>query len=214
MIPRYQRILFWVLLAVAVGMAIVLIRLRERAQDRLLAAADTVPLSTPAETAGESVTLMLANDADGSLAPVNRSVPLPKELNARARVLLQRLLAEYANAQSTHPILAGPGVEEVFLMPLNAPSGTPAANSQPANPSSTNLMAVVNLSRSFAESHPSGIEPETLTLLSIIGTLHANLPQIGEVRFLVDGQAQDTLAGHADLTRVYLADGSTPGVRP
>ncbi len=214
MIPRYQRILFWVLLAVAVGMAIVLIRLRERAQDRLLAAADTVPLSTPVDTAGESVTLMIANDADGSLAPVHRSVPLPKELNARARVLLQRLLAEYANPQSTHPILAGPGVEEVFLMPLNAPNGTGGSNPRPANTSSSDLMAVVNLSRSLAESHPSGIEPETLTLLSIIGTLHANLPQIGEVRFLVDGQAQDTLAGHADLTRVYLADGATPGVRP
>jgi hypothetical protein len=66
-------------------------------------------------------------------------------------------------------------------------------------------MAVVNFSTAFAQSHPSGIEPETLTLLSIIGTLHANLPAITQVRFLVDGHPRDTLAGHADLTRVYLA---------
>ena len=69
----------------------------------------------------------------------------------------------------------------------------------------TAQMAVVNLSGAFVEAHPSGIEPETLTLLSIIGTLHANLPQITQIRFLVDGQPRDTLAGHADLNRVYLA---------
>jgi len=71
---------------------------------------------------------------------------------------------------------------------------------------------VVDLSGSFVEAHPSGIEPETLTLLSIIGTLHANFPQIAQVRFLVDGQQRDTLAGHADLTRVYLAS-DAPGVK-
>ena len=73
-------------------------------------------------------------------------------------------------------------------------------------------MAIVNLSGSFAAVHPSGIEAETLTLLSIIGTLHANFPEIAQVRFLVDGQPRDTLAGHADLTRVYLASGA-PGVK-
>ena len=66
-------------------------------------------------------------------------------------------------------------------------------------------MAVVDFSTAFAQSHPSGIEPETLTLLAVIATLHANLPAITQVRFLVDGHQQDTLAGHADLSRVYLA---------
>jgi hypothetical protein len=75
-----------------------------------------------------------------------------------------------------------------------------------AAPSATGPeMAVVNLTSAFAASHPSGIETETLTLLSICGTLHANLPRISQVRFLVDGRARPTLAGHADLTRTYLA---------
>ena len=39
----------------------------------------------------------------------------------------------------------------------------------------------------------------------MIGTLHANMPQITEVRFLVDGQPRETLAGHADLLRTYTA---------
>jgi hypothetical protein len=71
-------------------------------------------------------------------------------------------------------------------------------------------MAVVNFSAAFAQSHPSGIEPETLTLLAVIGTLHANLRAITQVRFLVDGRQQETLAGHADLTRTYLAGETVP----
>ena len=47
---------------------------------------------------------------------------------------------------------------------------------------------MVNLTSTFAASHPSGLETETLTVLSICATLHANLPHVTEVRFLVDGQ--------------------------
>jgi len=77
-------------------------------------------------------------------------------------------------------------------------------------------MAVVNLSGDFAANHPSGIETETLTLVSICATLRANLPQVREARFLVDGQPRATLAGHADLTRTYLTEDlvSSHGVQP
>jgi hypothetical protein len=55
-----------------------------------------------------------------------------------------------------------------------------------------------------------------LTVLSICGTLHANLPRVTQVRFLVDGQPRATLAGHADLTRTYMAADAVPseGVHP
>ena len=49
-----------------------------------------------------------------------------------------------------------------------------------------------------------------LTVLSICGTLHANLPRVTQVRFLVDGQPRATLAGHADLTGTYLAADVVP----
>jgi hypothetical protein len=77
-------------------------------------------------------------------------------------------------------------------------------------------LAVVNLTGSFAASHPSGIEVETLTVQSICATLHANLPRVTEVRFLVDGQPRATLAGHADLNRTYLAGDAVQaaGTRP
>jgi hypothetical protein len=77
-------------------------------------------------------------------------------------------------------------------------------------------IAIVNLTGAFANAHPSGLETETLTVLSICATLHANLPRVTEVRFLVDGEQRATLAGHADLTRTYLAAQTTPteGMHP
>ena len=125
---------------------------------------------------------------------------LPKETGARARVLLRQLLADYAAPGSKHPLTAGPGLEEVFFMPATTSN---QAISSSENPEAK--IAIVNLTSAFAENHPSGIETETLTLLSIIATLHENFPRVEQVRFLVDGQPRQTLAGHADLTRTYLA---------
>jgi hypothetical protein len=72
----------------------------------------------------------------------------------------------------------------------------------------------VDLAGAFVDAHPSGILTESLTVESICGTLRANLPQVTEVRFLVDGQPRATLAGHADLTRTYLTtDSVVPGQR-
>jgi len=210
MISRAQRILFIGMLIAAVTMAAILIRLRERAQDRLHAVQSSTPLVEPVEAPPTAVTLLIPNDADNSLQESPRSLPLPQDDSARARVLLETLLESFREPNSTHPIAGagassgtrGPDIDEVFLMPL------PQSRDGAPNPGK---MAVVNFSASFAQSHPSGIEPETLTLLSIIGTLHANLPAITEVRFLVDGHPRDTLAGHADLTRVYLASSTTSG---
>jgi Sporulation and spore germination len=199
MIPRYQRVLLWVLLLVSAVMAIFLIRMRERASDKLQAAVDAaIPLTPPSVMPTNDVILMLANDTDGSLINTERRLALPSEPHARARYLLNQLLAEYAKPGSAHPIAANAGVDDVFLMPL------------PAGTTGEGMLAVVNLSSGLLQAHPSGIETETMTLLSLIGTLHANMPEIAQVRFLVDGAPRDTLAGHADLTRTYLAASAAP----
>jgi len=201
-ISRAQRILFIGMLIAAVTMAAILIRLRERAQDRLHAVQGSAPLVEAVEAPSTPVTLLIPNDADGSLVEKHVNLPLPNDDSARARVLLETLLDAFHEPQSTHPVTpAGvPNIDEVFLMPVPHTKDTPDGSDK---------MAVVNFSATFAQSHPSGIEPETLTLLAIIGTLHANLPAITQVRFLVDGRQRDTLAGHADLTRVYLASATT-----
>jgi hypothetical protein len=203
MISRAHKFLFVILLLACVAMAAVLIRLRERAQDRLRAQAQTAPATmTEAEgSAPRTVTLYMPNDLDDSLTAIERSVPLPQDENAQARVLLGALVEAFHEPGSTHPINVVSGVDEVFFLPVPQAQGETHTAAQ---------IAVVDLSGALAAAQPSGIEPETLTLLAMMATLHANIPSITQVHFLVDGQPRQTLAGHADLTRTYLASEAIP----
>jgi hypothetical protein len=197
MIPRYQKIVFVVLLVVSIVMGTILVRLREQAHDRLLKGEDLAPTVAPAVAPAEQATLVVANDSDGTLVEEAQSLPLPRDAEARARALLDKLLEMYAGAGSLHPVPGVPkSVLQVFLLPVARASEAKLPNG--------GQLAVVDLAGAFADGHPSGILTESLTVESICGTLRANLPQITEVRFLVDGQPRPTLAGHADLTRTYL----------
>lgn len=207
MISQFQKYLFFVMLVACVGMAAFLIRLRNRAQDRLAAQASGAP-APMAETssAATAVTLYVPNDLDASLTTVEKRISLPADRNAEARVILESLLEAYRAPGSTHPMQVASGIDDVYFVPV--PQGKDATGGG-------GEMAVVDLSEALTQAQPSGIEPETLTLLSMMATLHANLPAVTEVHFLVDGQPRDTLAGHADLTRTYLAadfpGGGPPG---
>jgi hypothetical protein len=228
-IERHQRIVFWCLIVCIVGMAALLVLERQRDRDRISALADTTPLDAPIATT-EPVTLDLANDSDGAITAQQRQIALPDEETARARALIDHLVAEYALPGSPHPLAPGAAVDEVFLVPLplvgyavsstnttgsdyagTAPVASTDPNAlQPKSPGGE--LAVIDLRGSFVDQHPSGVEVESLTLLSILGTLHANLPQIEQVRFLVDGQPRETLAGHADLLRTYPTRDTTAAV--
>ena len=219
MIPRYQKIIFVVLLVASLAMGGVLWYLLDRAHQRLLTGQDSAPTRAPQVAPAEQATLLVANDADGSLVPQVQSLPLPADPGARARAILGKLLDFYAADGSTHPVQGGAAsIAQVFLLPsAGAGEASPGGQGRPAGavPATSGatgpLLAVVDFTSSFAASHPSGIETETLTLLSICGTLRANLPRVAEVRFLVDGQQRPTLAGHADLTRTYLAAEAVSG---
>lgn len=203
MIPRYQKVLFIILLVAALGMGGELWHLRQRAHQRLLAGEDSAPTKAPEVAPDVQATLLIANDADGSLLVQERSLPLPADPGARARVILGKLLDVYAEPNAAHPVTGGAaGIAQVFLLPVPGPKDQQHPGAE---------LAVVNLTGNFVASHPSGLETETLTVLSICGTLRANLPNVTEVRFLVDGQQRPNLAGHADLTRTYLTADAVPG---
>jgi hypothetical protein len=216
MIPRYQRILFWILAAAIFLMALFLLHGCEQAREKLTRHRDETPLAAPVATSSETVQLAMANDSDGSITLMERDIALPTESTARAHALLAHLMAEYSYKNSQHPIESGPAIDDVFLLdlPIHPPvaTGTSSPSAQPQafasdDSSQSHIpggqLAIVNLHGTFADHHPSGIEPEILTINSIIGTLYANFPRIEQVRFLVDGQPRDTLNGHADLLRTY-----------
>ena len=193
MIPRYQRVLFWILIGGIALMAAFLLHGCQQAHKRLTAFNDATPIAAPTAANTEDVTLYLASDADGSIIPTTSQVALPQDPGLRARILLDHLIAQYALPNSAHPLQPGPAVDDVFLL---------------------NNQAIINLRSSFLDNHPSGVLVENLTVQSIIGTLHAALPQITAIRFLVDGEPHDTLAGHADLQRTYPATDTTTKPSP
>ncbi len=213
MIPRYQRVLFWSLVGCILLMLLFLLRGCEQAHKRLTGKGDPTPLTAPIATALETVTLDLASDGDTSITPTQRQVALPEEPTLRARALLEHLLGLYAAPGSAHPLESGPAIDSVFVLTLTmAPGGPPDANRPDPNHLDSffgshagGQVAIVNLHGGFADQHPSGVVVEALTLQSIIGTLHAALPGVEEIRFLVDGRTRETLAGHASLLRAYPA---------
>ncbi len=211
MIPRYQTVLFIILFAASAVMGTILWQLRKHAHQRLVQGQVTTPTKAPEVAPAVRATLFVANDATGSLTPEVLSLPLPSNPNERARAVLGKLLDIYATPGAAHPVPGGASsVTQVFLLPV---SSLAAGNSPPVSTAkeahSGPELAVVNLTSAFANSHPSGLETETLTILSICDTLHANLPRVTQVRFLVDGQPRPTLAGHANLMHTYLATGAS-----
>lgn len=215
MISRYQTVLFAVLLLASIAMGVKLWQLRDRAHQRLLSGRDSAPTRAPEVAPMEQATILVANDATDSLEQRLLSLPLPPSAGGRARAVLGRLLDLYAAPGATHPVAGGAkSILNVFLLPADsdrkiahAAAGATAGSASGGGPE----LAVVNLSSAFAGTHPSGIETETLTILSFCATLRANLPRVSEVRFLVDGQQRQTLAGHADLTRTYLTSDQLDG---
>jgi Sporulation and spore germination len=240
-IPRYQSVLFFLLLAASIIMGAILWQLLNHAHQRRLKGEQSTPTQAPLVAPAEQATLMVADDSDDSMSTRVLSLPLPPDPGARARAILGKLLDLYAAPDAAHPVPGGASsIAQIFLLPVALGSSTSAGSddsgagiaiaAEPGPDSSAAAasasprtdskagpeLAVVNLTDAFAASHPSGIETESLTVLSICATLHANLPRITEVRFLVDGHQHETLAGHADLTRTYLTTEAAPaaGAQP
>jgi hypothetical protein len=175
-----------ILAAVAVGLGFYALHLKRKvAHDEQAANEQQGPATPQGNGPPENITLYIASDSDGTLGKTHVSVPMPVERSERGRAVLRTLLAQYLKTDSTHPIGKDSDVRQVFLME----DGT----------------AIVDTNSAFADSHPSGVLAEELTVASIVVTLNANDPKITRVKILVNGQERETLAGHADLKRFYEA---------
>jgi len=87
MIPRHQTVLFVILLLTAVTMGGVLWNQLRRAHERLLLGEVAAPTQAPQVAPVEQATLMVASDADNSVAPRILTLPLPQNPEARARAV-------------------------------------------------------------------------------------------------------------------------------
>ena len=179
-------VMFAVLVVIALGLGLYAWRLKRKvARDEQLAAQQQLAMAPPANGPPTPVTLYVASDNDGSLRKSQMNIVLPGERSEQARAVLRALFGTYLQSPSPHPIGAGADVRDVYLLGDDT--------------------AVVDTNSAFADAHPSGVLAEELTVASIVATLNANDSRIQRVKILVNGHERETLAGHADLQRFYLA---------
>ena len=172
------------MLVVVVAMGAYLRRMR-RQESALHSAEDLRPVAPPPSGPTETVTLYIADDAAGALRAQSAQIPLPGGRQQRAEELLRALLRIYQQPGAAHPLAPAADIRSIYLV---APG-----------------VAVIDLNTAFADQHRSGILDEQLTVNSLVETLSVNVPGVNRVRILVEGNARETLAGHADLTDFFDA---------
>jgi len=178
-------VVFALLLVIALGLGVYAWHLKRKvAREEQLAAQQQLAMAPPAGTP-TSVTLYVASDSDATLRKSQMNIVLPAERSEQARAVLRALFGAYLQSPSPHPIGAGADVRDVYLLGEDA--------------------AVVDTNSAFADAHPSGVLAEELTVASMVATLNANDSKIQRVKIIVNGHERETLAGHADLQRFYLA---------
>ena len=64
----------------------------------------------------------------------------------------------------------------------------------------------VDFSSHLSSAHPGGSSAELITVYSIVNTILLNFKEVKEVRILIDGATVDTLAGHIDCTKPFVAN--------
>ncbi len=185
MIPRHLKFGITAMALTALVVGFFAGRERRRARQPETASTYTRPVAPPATGATEQVTLYVAYDDPGVLLPQASVIPLAGGRQQRAEELLRSLMDVYTDKTSQHPMGPGADVRHVYLVDPG--------------------LAVIDLNSAFAAGHRSGILVEELTVVSLVETLTANIPGITRVKILVNGQEQGTLAGHADLSRIYEA---------
>jgi sporulation and spore germination protein len=160
-------------------------RLQQQSEEQ---ARRELTLATPVNPGQPRVKTTLfwaSSNEDGSLAPTTVDLPLSNDPVLRAKQVLNTLLA-------------GPVDTELRTLPPDAvllefyllTDGT----------------GIADFSEALATSIPSGIQSEQLAADSIARTLEANVPQVQRLKILIHGQETETLAGHLDLTGMFVVN--------
>jgi spore germination protein GerM len=144
--------------------------------------------ATPANPADPKVKVRMfwASDEDESaLSPIAVDLALSSDPVLRAKQVLNTLLAGPVNSD-LRTLPADAALLAFYLLP----DGT----------------GVADFSEALGTSTPSGIQSEQRAVDSIARTLEANAPEIKRLKILIHGQEVDTLAGHLDLTQLFIVN--------
>jgi Sporulation and spore germination len=182
-IPRHFQITIALLLLAILISGVYMIRLKHKEEATALEGLQAAPVAPPVGGKQERIQVLVAYDEELALRWREAEVFMPADRGLRAREALRAVLAQYLQSPSPHPLGKGSAIRDVYLL--------------------SDDTLIVDTTSQFADAHPSGILLEQLTLTSLIETLAANVPGVAKVKFLVNGQERETLAGHADLMSFY-----------
>ena len=116
------------------------------------------------------------------LAPETRTVEVPENEAAALSAVLRELLKGSSNVGVPNVFPPDSEVRATYLLP----DGT----------------AVIDLGGpSLTDGWNTGSHTEMMAVYSIVQTLMANFPSVRRVRFVVNGQPAETLAGHIRIDR-------------
>jgi germination protein M len=132
----------------------------------------------------KKITLFFLSESDNLLHPEEREIP-ESTINQEARVVVEELIKGSGSGR-LNTLPAGTRVRQVFI----TSDGT----------------AYVDLSRDIIEASYYGSTGEMAAVYSIINSLTYNFSLIKRVFLLIEGNERETLSGHIDLSRPFVAD--------
>jgi hypothetical protein len=143
------------------------------------------PAGGPAQAPSQMATLYFPSLNDRKLVPEIRPITWAETDADRVRQILLALVE--GSGQGVSGVLpTSANIRAIFL----APEGT----------------GYVDLPSEFLSGLTPGIESESLIIYAIVNSITANVSSVKRVKFLIQGQEAETLAGHADLTEAFLPD--------
>jgi len=129
----------------------------------------------------EPLTVTLYCPVEGLLAPGTAAIPRQPDSQAQAREAVVALFADQRAALAA--VLKEVKFKTVYL----DAAGT----------------AYVDLTLPAQKSMKASAWEELMAIYSLVNTLTQNFEEIKQVRFLLDGQEAQTLAGHMDMSRTF-----------
>jgi hypothetical protein len=183
-IPRNVQITLALVLIAVVATAIYGVQLKRRDERNRQHSQATVAVS--GEIGTTKFRAAIAFDEEGVISERELAAPLPQETTSRAKEMLRAVLHEYMRSPSPHEVPQGSDIRAVYL--------------------TNGGLCVIDVNATLADQHRSGMLLEQFTLLSLMETLTMNMPNVRQVKLLVDGKERVSLAGHADLSSFYEAD--------
>jgi len=141
--------------------------------------APTAPLYSSADPPMDVKLFFPPDSGNRILATESRTIFKSGEVTNRARQILKLVLDGPLESSMQPSIPKDTKLQEVFL--------------------SNDGVLFVDFSSALSVNHPGGIVNEQATIYSIVDSLLYNLPEIHQVKILIGGTEQETLAGHCLL---------------